>query len=40
MLFVDGGGRAVGYAYASEAGRVGPVAVLDPDLLAPAIGHL
>ena len=35
MLFVDGGGHAVGYGYASEAGRVGPVAAFDPDLLAP-----
>jgi GNAT superfamily N-acetyltransferase len=40
VLFVDGGGRAVGYGYASEAGRVGPVAVLDPGLLTSAIGHL
>ncbi|HET9344076.1 MAG TPA: GNAT family N-acetyltransferase [Candidatus Limnocylindrales bacterium] len=40
VLFVDGGGQAVGYGYASEAGRVGPVAMLDPELLAPAIGHL
>jgi GNAT superfamily N-acetyltransferase len=40
ILFVDGGGQPVGYGYASEAGRVGPVAVRDPDLLAPAIGHL
>ena len=34
ILFVDGSGRSVGYGYASEAGRVGPVAVLDPALLA------
>jgi GNAT superfamily N-acetyltransferase len=40
VLFVDGGGQAVGYGYASEAGRVGPIAVLDPDLLAAAVGHL
>jgi GNAT superfamily N-acetyltransferase len=40
VLFVDGGGRAVGYGYTSEAGRVGPIAVRDPDLLGPAIGHL
>jgi GNAT superfamily N-acetyltransferase len=40
FLFVGGDGRPVGYGYTSEAGRVGPIAVLDPDLLAPAIGHL
>jgi GNAT superfamily N-acetyltransferase len=40
VLFVDGGGRAVGYGYASETGRVGPVAVRDATLLAPAVGHL
>ena len=40
VLFVDSGGRTVGYGYASEAGRVGPVAVRDPALLTPALGHL
>jgi hypothetical protein len=30
----------VGYGYASESGRLGPVAVRDPDLLAPVLGHL
>ena len=40
VLFIDGGGRPVGYGYASEAGRVGPVAVLEPALLAPVLGHL
>ncbi|MEP6638879.1 MAG: GNAT family N-acetyltransferase [Chloroflexota bacterium] len=33
-------GMPVGYGYAGEAGRVGPVAVLDEALLAPIIGHL
>jgi hypothetical protein len=33
-------GAAVGYGYASEAGRIGPVAVHDPALLAPILGHL
>ena len=33
-------GKPVGYGYATEAGRVGPVAVLDPDLIAPVLGHL
>jgi hypothetical protein len=39
-LFVDAGGRPVGYGYASEAGRVGPIAVRDPALLAAAVGHI
>ncbi len=30
----------VGYGYATEAGRVGPIATLDPALLAPILGHL
>jgi GNAT superfamily N-acetyltransferase len=34
----DGG--VLGYGYASEAGRVGPVAVRDEALLAPVVGHL
>ena len=33
-------GAALGYGYATEAGRVGPVAVRDADLLAPVLGHL
>jgi GNAT superfamily N-acetyltransferase len=33
-------GRPVGYGYAGEAGRLGPVAVQDPDLFAPILGHL
>jgi GNAT superfamily N-acetyltransferase len=33
-------GVPVGYGYAGEAGRVGPVAVRDEALLAPIIGHL
>lgn len=32
-------GEPVGYAYASEVGRVGPVAVLDAHLLLPVLGH-
>ena len=40
VLFVGGGGQAVGYGYASEAGRVGPIAVRDATLLTPAIGQL
>jgi GNAT superfamily N-acetyltransferase len=33
-------GVPVGYGYATEAGRVGPVAVRDADLLVPILGHL
>jgi GNAT superfamily N-acetyltransferase len=33
-------GQPVGYGYAGEAGRLGPVAARDPDLLAPILGHL
>ncbi|HYH94027.1 MAG TPA: GNAT family N-acetyltransferase [Candidatus Saccharimonadales bacterium] len=33
-------GSPIGYGYASEAGRVGPVAVLDGALLSAALGHL
>jgi GNAT superfamily N-acetyltransferase len=40
VLYVDGRGGAVGYGYASEAGRVGPIAVRDPELLASVVGHL
>ena len=33
-------GTPVGYGYAGEAGRVGPVATRDEALLAPILGHL
>lgn len=33
-------GTAVAYGYATEAGRIGPVAVRDEALLAPILGHL
>ena len=33
-------GRLAGYGYASEAGRVGPIAVRDADLLAPVLAHV
>jgi hypothetical protein len=33
-------GSPVGYGYAGEAGRLGPVAARDEDLLAPILGHL
>ena len=34
------GDRILGYGYAGESGRVGPVAVRDEALLAPALGHV
>lgn len=34
------GGDAIGYGYASEVGRVGPIAVRDPAMLRPVVGHL
>ncbi len=40
FLFRDASGATVGYGYSSEAGRVGPVAVRDPLLLGPVLGHL
>ena len=33
-------GEPVGYGYSSEAGRFGPIALLDETLTAPVIGHL
>lgn len=33
-------GAPVGYGYAGESGRVGPVATLDAALVAPILGHL
>lgn len=40
FLYLDPDGAPVGYGYASEAGRVGPVAVRDAALLEPILGHL
>jgi GNAT superfamily N-acetyltransferase len=39
-LYQGPDGRPLGYGYAGEAGRLGPVAVLDETLLAPILGHL
>jgi GNAT superfamily N-acetyltransferase len=33
-------GAVVAYGYATEAGRIGPIAVRDETLLAPVLGHL
>lgn len=34
------GGTLVGYGYAGEIGRMGPIGVSDPSLLMPILGHL
>ncbi|MFM2106156.1 MAG: hypothetical protein RL338_1188 [Chloroflexota bacterium] len=39
-LYRDGRGRLVGYGYVTAAGRLGPVAVADADLLVPVVGDL
>jgi GNAT superfamily N-acetyltransferase len=36
----DGSGRLVAHGWASEAGRIGPVAAADPELLPAVVGHL
>jgi GNAT superfamily N-acetyltransferase len=33
-------GELAGYGYTSEVGRVGPIAVREPELLGPVLGHL
>jgi GNAT superfamily N-acetyltransferase len=40
FAYRDDEGRLAGYAYASEAGRVGPIAVREGDLLAPVLAHV
>ena len=40
FFYRDRDGRAIGYGYTSEAGRVGPIAVRDETLLGPIVGHL
>lgn len=40
FVYRDGAGVPVGYGYASEVGRIGPVTVLDPGLLGAVVGHL
>ena len=39
-LYCGPDGTPLGYGYAGESGRLGPVATRDPDLLAPILGHL
>jgi hypothetical protein len=40
FLYVGPDGGPIGYGYASESGRVGPIAVRDAALLGPVIAHL
>lgn len=40
FLYVAAGGATIGYGYGSEAGRIGPVAVREADLLDPVVAHL
>jgi GNAT superfamily N-acetyltransferase len=40
FLYLSADGSPVGYGYASEAGRVGPVAVRDSELLGPVLSHV
>lgn len=40
FAYRDEAGSLLGYAYASEAGRVGPIAVREPALLAPVLLHV
>ena len=40
FAYRQGDGQLAGYGYASEAGRVGPIAVRDADLLAPVLAHV
>lgn len=40
FAYRDGTGTLLAYGFTSELGRMGPVAVLDPALLAPVVAHL
>jgi GNAT superfamily N-acetyltransferase len=40
FMYRSSGGEPLGYGYSSEAGRFGPVALLDDTLTAPVLGHL
>ncbi len=39
-LYQAGDGEVLAYGYVGQVGRLGPVAVSDPALLAPVLGHL
>ena len=40
FAYRDRAGLLVGYGYAGDVGRVGPIAVAEQELLAPVLGHL
>jgi GNAT superfamily N-acetyltransferase len=40
FLYRTAAGEPLGYGYSSQAGRFGPVALLDEKLTAPVVGHL
>lgn len=40
FVYRDAAGDLVGYGYTSEVGRIAPVAVRDPSLMAPVVAHL
>ncbi len=40
FLYRDADGAVLGYGYGSEVGRVGPIAVRQPGLVAQVLGHL
>ena len=40
FLYEDAGGSVLGYGYAARSGRVGPIAVREPALVRPVLGHL
>lgn len=40
FAYRSGAGALLGYGYAGDVGRVGPIAVSEPSLLAPVLGHL
>lgn len=40
FLFIGPDGHVAGYGYGSDVGRIGPVGVRDPALLAPIVGYL
>jgi ribosomal protein S18 acetylase RimI-like enzyme len=39
-LYEGGDGSVLGYGYASQVGRLGPIAVEDASLMGPVVGHL
>lgn len=40
FAYRDAAGRLLGYGYTSAVGRIGPIAVRDPELLGPVLAHL